>query len=63
MSTSTPGVGAVKKLMTADEFWEFVNQAENQDRALELIRGEVVVVSRPTKPHGSVCFRVGFLLV
>ena len=60
MSTATPG--AVTKLMTADEFWEFVHRPENQDRDFELIRGEVVEVSRPTKPHGRVCFRVGFFL-
>ncbi|MBY0458237.1 MAG: Uma2 family endonuclease [Gemmataceae bacterium] len=62
MSTATPGVGAAKKLMTADEFWEFVHRPENQDRDFELIRGEVVEVSRPRKPHGSIVIRLGSLL-
>ncbi len=60
MSTATPGTA--KKLMTADEFWEFVHRPENQDRDFELIRGEVVEVSRPTKPHGTVAALVAFEL-
>ena len=62
MSAITPGVGAAKKLMTADEFWQFVHRPENQDRDFELIRGEVVEVSRLTQLHGRICFRVGFFL-
>lgn len=57
-----PTIGAPKKLMTADEFWEFVHLLENENRHFELIRGEVVEVSRPTHPHGRVCFRVGMLI-
>ncbi len=60
MSTTTPGVA--KKLMTADEFWEFVQRPENQDRSFELIRGEVVEVSRPRRPHGIIVVRLGSLL-
>jgi Uma2 family endonuclease len=62
MSTP-PAVGAAKKLMTADEFWDFVHRRENEDRDFELIRGEVVEVSRPTKPHGVVATNIGFELV
>lgn len=62
MSATTPGVGAATKLMTADEFWEFVHRPENQDRNFELIRGEVVEVSRPRTPHGIVVARLCFLL-
>lgn len=51
-----------KKLMTADEFWEFVHKPENLDRDFELIRGEVVEVSRPRKPHGIVVVRICSLL-
>src|SRR5262245_14751666 len=61
MSTP-PIVGAAKKLMTADEFWDFVHRPENQDRDFELIRGEVVEVSRPTKPHGVVASNIAFEL-
>ncbi|MBN9119431.1 MAG: Uma2 family endonuclease [Planctomycetes bacterium] len=60
--SATPGTGTAKKLMTADEFWEFVHRPENLDRDFELIRGEVVEVSRPTKPHGAVAALVAFEL-
>jgi Uma2 family endonuclease len=60
MSTTPPGTA--KKLMTADEFWDFVHRPENQDRDFELIRGEVVEVSRPTQPHGAVAANVAFEL-
>lgn len=62
MSTATPGAGTAKKLMTADEFWEFVHRPENQERDFELIRGEVVEVSRPRTPHGIVCARLTLLV-
>jgi Uma2 family endonuclease len=55
-------VGTQKKLMTADEFWDFVHLPENENRDFELIRGEVVEMSRPTHPHGRVCFRVGMMI-
>ncbi len=60
MSTATPG--AAKKLMTVDEFWEFVHRRENEDRDFELIRGEVIEMSRPRGPHGRVAIRLGVLL-
>jgi Uma2 family endonuclease len=62
MSTTTPPIGTAKKLMTTDEFWEFVHRPENQDRDFELIRGEVVEMPRPRRPHGSVVIRIGSLL-
>jgi Uma2 family endonuclease len=62
MSTTPAGASTAKKLMTADEFWEFVHRPENLDRDFELIRGEVVEVSRPRTPHGRVAFRVAYLL-
>jgi Uma2 family endonuclease len=61
MSTP-PAVGTPKKLMTANEFWDFVHLPENENRDFELIRGEVVEVSRPTHPHGRVSFRVGMII-
>jgi Uma2 family endonuclease len=60
MSITPPG--SAKKLMTADEFWEFVHRPENEDRDFDLIRGEVVEVSRPTTPHGVVASLVAFEL-
>jgi Uma2 family endonuclease len=55
-------IGAPKKPMSANEFWDFVHLPENEDRDFELIRGEVIEVSRLTHPHGRVSFRVGMLL-
>lgn len=63
MSAATPGAGTAKKLMTADEFWEFVHRPENQDRDFELIRGEVVERMRPYRKHGAVCALVCAQLV
>lgn len=48
-----------KRLMSVEEFWDFVNLPKNKTRLFELRRGEVVEVSRPTKPHGVVCTRIG----
>jgi Uma2 family endonuclease len=41
--------------MTADEFYDFVLRPENRNRSFELVRGEVIEVSRPTRIHGFVC--------
>lgn len=46
---------APTKLMTVDEFWNFVHRPENRDRTFELVRGEVVEVRKPGKRHGFVC--------
>jgi Uma2 family endonuclease len=43
------------KLMTAEEFYDFVHRPENRDRHFELEEGEVVEVSRPGERHGVVC--------
>ena len=50
------------KLMTADEFFEWANRPENQDRFWELERGEVVEMQPPHKNHGRVCLKVGTIL-
>src|SRR5690242_528255 len=49
-------------LMTADEFYDFVERPENRARSFELVRGEVIEVSRPTRIHGRVCINTGFEL-
>lgn len=61
MSTQ-PAVGTAKKLMTVDEFWDFVNRPEHMDRLFELHRGEVVEMSRPKKPHGIVSGNIARIL-
>jgi Uma2 family endonuclease len=50
------------KLVTVDEFWEFVHRGANRDRTFELIRGEIVEMSRPGKLHGVVCAAIVVLL-
>jgi Uma2 family endonuclease len=50
------------KLMTAEEFYEFAHRPENAGRSFELVRGEVVEVSRAGKRHGLVCGNVTGLL-
>src|SRR5438105_1056730 len=51
-----------KKLMTAEEFFEWANRTENRDRHYELERGEVVEVAQPGERHGFVCLNVGRIL-
>jgi Uma2 family endonuclease len=46
------------KLMTAEEFYEWSHRPENRDRLWELVRGEVVEMSRPGKRHGLICANV-----
>ncbi len=58
MSTTT-----AKKLMTAEEFCDWVHQPEQADKWFELVRGEVIELPAPNKPHGVVCIRVGHLLM
>jgi Uma2 family endonuclease len=57
MSTAT-----TKKLMTAEEFFDWVHQPEQANRWFELVRGEVIELPAPTKPHGFVCASVARLL-
>ncbi len=57
LASPTPG------LMTADEFYEFVNQPENRNRLFELDRGRIDEMPRPGIRHGVVCANVSFELV
>jgi Uma2 family endonuclease len=50
------------KRMTAEEFWEWANRPENQDKLYELDRGEVVEVARPAEFHGVLCAWIAHLL-
>lgn len=53
---------APTKLMTADEFWDFVHRPENANRRFELARGEVVEMTKPGKRHGLVCWNIAGIL-
>jgi Uma2 family endonuclease len=56
MATVTP------ELMTADEFFDWIQRPENRHRAFELERGKVVEMPSPSKYHGFVCGNVSRLL-
>lgn len=43
------------KLMTAEEFYDWVHQPGNEDRLFELEEAEVVEMPPPRKLHGFVC--------
>jgi len=45
----------LSKLMTAEEFYDFVNAPRNRDRHFELEAGKVVKMSRPGERHCVVC--------
>jgi Uma2 family endonuclease len=49
---------AQTKLMTADDFYDWVHRPENADRFFELERGEIVEMPPPMKYHGFVCGNV-----
>jgi len=57
-----PMATAETKLMTAEEFWEWVHLPENSSRSFELVRGEVVEMTKPGKFHGFVCANIAFVL-
>ncbi len=48
--------------MTAEEFADWVQRPENVNRWFELVRGDVIELPAPTRPHGVVCMNVGRLL-
>jgi Uma2 family endonuclease len=50
------------KLMTAEEFGEWVHRPENANRWFELERGEVIELPPPLKRHGAVCSNVNWVL-
>lgn len=49
---------AATKLLTAEEFYEWANRPENRDKNCDLVRGEIVEMTRPGKLHGYVCGNV-----
>jgi Uma2 family endonuclease len=53
---------ASTKLLTADEFYDFVHRPENAGKWFELERGEVIELPPPMKPHGFVCGNVARIL-
>ena len=48
--------------MTADEFYEWANRPENDDRRFELDNGEVVEMPSPSELHGLVCWLTSVII-
>src|SRR5436305_2000931 len=48
--------------MTAEDFYDWTHRPENANRWFELVRGEVIELPPPTKPHGCVCFNLARVL-
>lgn len=57
-----PVTSPATRLMSAEEFWEWQHRPENRESEFELVRGEVVELSRPGGRHGAVCGNVGGIL-
>ncbi|MBI1348401.1 hypothetical protein GC163_19180 [bacterium] len=48
---------------TADEFYDYMQRAENRHKHCELEDGEIVELSVPKKLHGLICANVAFFLI
>src|SRR5437868_3797173 len=48
--------------MTADEFWEWIAQPENEDRCWELERGKPIPIPATGRLHGVVACLVSYFL-
>lgn len=57
MSTAT-----TSRLMTAEEFCDWVHRPENRDKWFELVRGEVIELPPPIKIHGYLCANIARIL-
>jgi Uma2 family endonuclease len=55
-------LSSTKQPLTAEAFGDFVHRPENANRWFELVRGEVIELPPPMKPHGVVCMNVGRIL-
>jgi Uma2 family endonuclease len=53
---------APTKLMTADEFGDFVHRPGNRDKSFDLVRGEVAEMTKPGRLHGFVCANIARIL-
>jgi Uma2 family endonuclease len=50
------------KLMTAEEFYDWANRPENENKWFELVRGEVLRLPSPRMPHGVVAGNAVWIL-
>lgn len=54
--------GTATERMTAEEFYDWVHSPAQANKWFELVRGEVIELPPPMKPHGFVCLNVGRIL-
>jgi Uma2 family endonuclease len=50
------------RLRTAEEFYEWTNRPENEDKKCDLVRGEIEETSKPGKRHGVIGANVVWVL-
>jgi len=51
-----------EKKVTLDEFWELAQQPQYQDKQLELVDGEVIVLSPSSGKHSKIAMAIGSLI-
>lgn len=49
-------------LMTAEEFYVWLDRPENEDKLFELENGVPVQMPNPNNVHGAICFLVAYML-
>jgi Uma2 family endonuclease len=62
MSPATIVAKPTRTLLSAEEFYDFVHRPENENRFFELVRGEVIEMPPPKKPHGIICKTISRIL-
>ena len=50
------------RVMTVEEFYEFVNRPEHDLRCFELVEGRAIEWEASSRRHGFVCAKIGFTL-
>src|SRR5207247_1413898 len=61
-TTQMKTVAPARKLLTAEEFYAFVQRPENERRWFELVQGEVIELPVPQRLHGLICGNIAGLL-
>ena len=56
------GTVTTTPLMTAEEFFDWVNRPENTGRRCELENGRVIDMPSPSRFHGTVCLLIARIL-
>src|SRR5215207_4774799 len=51
-----------QQIISADTFWELMQQPEYADTSWELVAGEMVAMVKPGGKHGVITMRIGRLI-